>query len=93
MGRNDESCCRYIPKCSHLCNICTDFEFIQKASSILRYSAGNLYINDKCTAAVVGQQPFGGSRKSGTNDKAGSILNLLTALDLAKMHKGELHDS
>ena len=55
----------------------TDFEFIQKASSILRYSAGNLYINDKCTAAVVGQQPFGGSRKSGTNDKAGSILNLL----------------
>jgi len=43
----------------------------------LRYSAGNFYINDKPTGAVVGQQPFGGSRASGTNDKAGSILNLV----------------
>lgn len=43
----------------------------------LRYSAGNFYINDKPTGAVVGQQPFGGGRSSGTNDKAGSILNLL----------------
>ncbi len=43
----------------------------------LRYSAGNFYINDKPTGAVVGQQPFGGSRASGTNDKAGSHLNLL----------------
>ncbi|MBP9708788.1 MAG: L-glutamate gamma-semialdehyde dehydrogenase [Oligoflexales bacterium] len=43
---------------------------------ILRYSAGNLYINDKPTGAVVGQQPFGGSRGSGTNDKAGSVYNL-----------------
>ena len=43
----------------------------------LRFSAGNLYINDKPTGAVVGQQPFGGSRKSGTNDKSGSPLNLL----------------
>jgi 1-pyrroline-5-carboxylate dehydrogenase len=43
----------------------------------LRYAAGNFYINDKCTGAVVGQQPFGGARASGTNDKAGSALNLL----------------
>ncbi|HEY6749650.1 MAG TPA: 1-pyrroline-5-carboxylate dehydrogenase, partial [Mycobacteriales bacterium] len=43
----------------------------------LRFSAGNFYVNDKPTGAVVGQQPFGGARASGTNDKAGSILNLL----------------
>jgi 1-pyrroline-5-carboxylate dehydrogenase len=43
----------------------------------LRYAAGNFYVNDKPTGAVVGQQPFGGSRASGTNDKAGSVLNLL----------------
>lgn len=43
----------------------------------LRNSAGNFYINDKPTGAVVGQQPFGGARASGTNDKAGSHLNLL----------------
>ena len=42
----------------------------------LRHAAGNYYVNDKCTGAVVGQQPFGGGRASGTNDKAGSILNL-----------------
>ncbi|MBW6499198.1 MAG: L-glutamate gamma-semialdehyde dehydrogenase [Bacteroidales bacterium] len=48
-----------------------------KACATLRYSAGNFYINDKPTGAVVGQQPFGGSRQSGTNDKAGSHLNLL----------------
>jgi 1-pyrroline-5-carboxylate dehydrogenase len=42
----------------------------------LRFAAGNFYINDKPTGAVVGQQPFGGSRASGTNDKAGSLLNL-----------------
>ncbi len=45
--------------------------------SKLRYSAGNLYLNDKPTGAVVGQQPFGGARRSGTNDKAGSPLNLV----------------
>ena len=50
---------------------------IQKATVALRHSAGNFYINDKCTGAVVGQQPFGGSRGSGTNDKAGSMINLL----------------
>jgi 1-pyrroline-5-carboxylate dehydrogenase len=43
----------------------------------LRHAAGNFYINDKPSGAVVGQQPFGGSRASGTNDKAGSALNLL----------------
>ncbi len=47
-----------------------------KADELLKHSAGNFYINDKPTGAVVGQQPFGGARGSGTNDKAGSILNL-----------------
>ncbi|HRI68178.1 MAG TPA: L-glutamate gamma-semialdehyde dehydrogenase [Polyangium sp.] len=51
--------------------------FIEKAQKALRRSAGNFYINDKPTGAVVGQQPFGGARQSGTNDKAGSPLNLL----------------
>ena len=46
------------------------------AAATLRYTAGNLYFNDKPTGAVVGQQPFGGARGSGTNDKAGSLLNL-----------------
>ena len=50
---------------------------IRVASSILRQSAGNFYINDKPTGAVVGQQPFGGARGSGTNDKAGSKMNLM----------------
>jgi 1-pyrroline-5-carboxylate dehydrogenase len=50
---------------------------IRQAFSELRNAAGNLYINDKPTGAVVGEQPFGGGRMSGTNDKAGSILNLL----------------
>ncbi len=55
----------------------TDRYAIQTALAALRYSAGNFYINDKPTGAVVSQQPFGGSRASGTNDKAGSALNLL----------------
>ena len=50
---------------------------VRTAVDKLRFAAGNFYINDKPTGAVVGQQPFGGSRASGTNDKAGSILNLL----------------
>ena len=50
---------------------------VQQAMSALRYAAGNFYINDKPTGAVVGQQPFGGARGSGTNDKAGSKLNLV----------------
>lgn len=54
-----------------------DRRAVVEAMQVLRYSAGNFYINDKPTGAVVGQQPFGGSRASGTNDKAGSMLNLL----------------
>lgn len=50
---------------------------VEKASRLLENTAGNFYINDKPTGAVVGQQPFGGGRASGTNDKAGSYLNLL----------------
>ena len=50
---------------------------VSHAKNLLQHSAGNFYINDKPTGAVVGQQPFGGSRASGTNDKAGSSLNLL----------------
>lgn len=55
----------------------TDRYAIVKASESLRYSAGNFYINDKPTGAVVGLQPFGGSRASGTNDKAGGFFNLM----------------
>ena len=50
---------------------------ILEAREALRHAAGNFYVNDKPTGAVVGQQPFGGARASGTNDKAGSILNLV----------------
>jgi 1-pyrroline-5-carboxylate dehydrogenase len=54
-----------------------DRHAVDEATHRLRFAAGNFYVNDKPTGAVVGQQPFGGSRASGTNDKAGSILNLL----------------
>ena len=54
-----------------------DREALVQMSKALRHSAGNFYINDKPTGAVVGQQPFGGGRASGTNDKAGSAMNLL----------------
>jgi len=54
-----------------------DRQAVREAASALRYAAGNFYINDKPTGAVVGQQPFGGARASGTNDKAGSKLNLV----------------
>jgi len=54
----------------------TDRSAIEEAHRTLRFAAGNFYVNDKPTGAVVGQQPFGGSRGSGTNDKAGSIFNL-----------------
>ena len=56
--------------------IAQDRAAIAHAEQVLRFSAGNFYINDKPTGAVVGQQPFGGARASGTNDKAGSIFNL-----------------
>ena len=55
----------------------TDRAAITKAGEALRFTAGNFYLNDRPTGAVVGQQPFGGARGSGTNDKAGSIFNLL----------------
>jgi 1-pyrroline-5-carboxylate dehydrogenase len=54
-----------------------DRRAVTQAATALRHAAGNFYVNDKPTGAVVGQQPFGGARASGTNDKAGSILNLL----------------
>jgi 1-pyrroline-5-carboxylate dehydrogenase len=56
--------------------ISRDRAAVELATNKLRNAAGNFYINDKPTGAVVGQQPFGGARASGTNDKAGSILNL-----------------
>ena len=58
------------------CVMANDTHAIAEASTILKHAAGNFYINDKPTGAVVGQQPFGGSRASGTNDKAGSMFNL-----------------
>ena len=54
-----------------------DREALVEARDALRYAAGNFYVNDKPTGAVVGQQPFGGARASGTNDKAGSMWNLI----------------
>src|SRR3989454_414026 len=54
-----------------------DRRAVAEAQQALRYAAGNFYVNDKPTGAVVGQQPFGGARASGTNDKAGSLLNLI----------------
>ena len=55
----------------------TDRAAIETAHHALRDAAGNFYVNDKPTGAVVGQQPFGGARASGTNDKAGSMWNLI----------------
>ena len=57
--------------------LATDRRVIAEASEALRFAAGNFYINDKPTGAVVGQQPFGGGRASGTNDKAGAMQNLM----------------
>jgi 1-pyrroline-5-carboxylate dehydrogenase len=54
-----------------------DLGAIERTQDRLRYAAGNFYVNDKPTGAVVGQQPFGGARASGTNDKAGSMWNLI----------------
>ncbi|MFN8295169.1 MAG: L-glutamate gamma-semialdehyde dehydrogenase [Chitinophagales bacterium] len=62
--------------------IAQDTYVIEKMKHALTNSAGNFYVNDKCTGAVVGQQPFGGARKSGTNDKAGSKWNLLRWVSL-----------
>jgi 1-pyrroline-5-carboxylate dehydrogenase len=63
---------------------------IAKAESALRWSAGNFYINDKPTGAVVGRQPFGGARHSGTNDKAGSMLNLLRWVTPRNIKEGDV---
>merc|ERR1711920_464331 len=54
-----------------------DRRAVRVADEILKNAAGNYYVNDKCTGAAVGEQPFGGSRKSGTNDKSGTIFNNL----------------
>lgn len=54
-------------------SFCQDRKALILASNKLRNAAGNVYYNEKCTGAVVGQQPFGGARASGTNDKAGSM--------------------
>ena len=69
--------------------IAQDRQALAWASERLRFAAGNFYVNDKPTGAVVGQQPFGGARASGTNDKAGAAGNL-TALDLAALDQGDL---
>jgi 1-pyrroline-5-carboxylate dehydrogenase len=57
--------------------IAQDRAAVVEASDVLRFAAGNFYVNDKPTGAVVGQQPFGGGRASGTNDKAGGPQNLM----------------
>ena len=57
--------------------LATERAVLRQAADALRHTAGNFYLNDKPTGAVVGQQPFGGSRASGTNDKAGSVWNLI----------------
>jgi 1-pyrroline-5-carboxylate dehydrogenase len=54
-----------------------DEDALAQADDVLRYAAGNYYVNDKPTGAAVGQQPFGGARASGTNDKAGTVWNLI----------------
>ncbi len=64
------------------CVFATDGAALEEARTALRHSAGNFYLNDKPTGAVVGQQPFGGSRASGTNDKAGSMFNLIRWVSL-----------
>lgn len=67
--------------------------FIEKATSILEYGCGNLYINDKPTGAVVGQQPFGGARASGTNDKAGGKHNLLRFVNVRSIKENLVPDT
>ncbi|MBF0298025.1 MAG: L-glutamate gamma-semialdehyde dehydrogenase [Oligoflexia bacterium] len=71
-----------------------DRKMISKISNALKNAAGNFYINDKPTGAVVGQQPFGGARASGTNDKAGSYLNLIRWLNVRTIKENFLpiHD-
>jgi len=68
-----------------------DAEAVAAAEAALRWSAGNFYINDKPTGAVVARQPFGGARRSGTNDKAGSILNLLRWVSPRNIKETHVH--
>jgi 1-pyrroline-5-carboxylate dehydrogenase len=65
---------------------------IQQADQGLRYAAGNYYINDKPTGAAVGHQPFGGSRASGTNDKAGTVWNLIRFVSPRAVKRNHLLD-
>ena len=76
MDRNSKIVDETSPYALTGCVMGEDKKAIAQAKDLLRFSAGNFYINDKPTGAVVGQQPFGGGRASGTNDKAGSELNL-----------------
>jgi len=74
--------------------IAHDREAVELATNKLRHAAGNFYINDKPTGAVVGQQPFGGARASGTNDKAGSAINLyrwLSARTIKETYNAPTH--
>ena len=68
---------RQLRACGNPKRFSQDRYALEKGAKLLRNSAGNFYINDKPSGAVVGQQPFGGARGSGTNDKAGSMINLL----------------
>ncbi len=74
--------------------IARDRVAVATAAEALRFTAGNFYINDKPTGAVVGQQPFGGARASGTNDKAGSAANLMRwtspTVDQGDLRRGDL---
>lgn len=70
-----------------------DRYFVKKAMDVLEYGCGNLYINDKPTGAVVGQQPFGGSRASGTNDKAGGKHNLLRFVNVRSIKENFVPDT
>ena len=67
-----------------------DLKAVAQAEEALRWSAGNFYINDKPTGAIVARQPFGGARRSGTNDKAGSVLNVLRWLSPRNIKENEV---
>ena len=70
----------------------SDEAAIGQADRVLRYAAGNYYINDKPTGAAVGHQPFGGARGSGTNDKACTIWNLIRFLNLRAVKRTHVLD-
>jgi 1-pyrroline-5-carboxylate dehydrogenase len=70
---------------------CTDRYALERGNDLLRDAAGNFYINDKSTGAVVAQQPFGGARQSGTNDKAGSAAFLHRWVSVRTIKESFLH--